>query len=31
VVDEVLNALDDRRVHGQIAEVTVEINERAKP
>jgi biopolymer transport protein ExbD len=31
VVDEVLNALEDRRVKGQIAEYTVEINERAKP
>jgi hypothetical protein len=31
VVDEVLNALEDRRVRGQIAEYTVEINERAKP
>jgi biopolymer transport protein ExbD len=31
VVEEVLNALDARRVAGQISDVTVEINERAKP
>ena len=31
VVEDVLNALEDRRVKGQITEVTVEINERAKP
>lgn len=31
VVDEVLNALEDRRVKGQIAEYTIEINERARP
>jgi len=31
VVEEVLNALEDRRVKRQITEVTVEINERAKP
>ena len=30
VVDEVLNALEARRVGGQISDVTVEINERAK-
>ena len=31
VVEEVLNALEARRTGGQISDVTVEINERAKP
>ena len=31
VVEEILNALEARRVGGQISDVTVEINERAKP
>jgi biopolymer transport protein ExbD len=31
VVEEVLNALEARRADGQISDVTVEINERAKP
>ena len=31
VVEEVLNALEARRVEGQLGDVTVEINERARP
>ena len=31
IVEEVLNALEARRVVGQLSDVTVEVNERAKP
>jgi hypothetical protein len=31
IVEEVLNALEARRANGQISDVTVEINERARP
>ncbi|HEX3149926.1 MAG TPA: biopolymer transporter ExbD [Gemmataceae bacterium] len=31
VVSEILSALEDRRLKGQISEVAVEVNERAKP
>jgi biopolymer transport protein ExbD len=31
VVNEILNALEDRRLKGQVSEVAVEVNERAKP